>query len=354
MKNMLFSFCLLLFLIAACRLPDMSDRFKPNMVLSAFDTTPQPPIPDYSNTYHWAALPWQNDGADLTPNGLSNNQATAEVDLFFIYPTIFLEKPTDAYRWNAAIENKELNKQIDESTLKFQASVFNGSCKIYAPKYRQAHISAYFTSNKMDGQKALNLAYEDVKQAFTYYLKKWNQGRPFIIAGHSQGTQHAGRLIKELVVGTEFEKQLVCAYLVGMPVAPEYFKEFKLCQKPNDVNCFCSWNTFAKNYIPSDLEKRGLDKALIINPLSFDIEKPKVNKKENKGGLSWKFEKLIPHINDAEVHQGLLWVSKPKVPGRIFIKAKNYHVADYNLFYLNIRENVALRCQTFYQKNKVQ
>jgi hypothetical protein len=352
MKSYVLVFCFSVFLIAACRLPDMSDKYKPSLVSASFDTTPKPPAPDYTNNYHWAALPWQGDGADLTPNGLSNNQSTAQVDVFFIYPTIFLEKPVDAFRWNAALENADLNKRIDESTLKFQASVFNGSCKIYSPKYRQAHISAYFTNNKTDGQQALDLAYEDVKQAFNYYLKKWNQGRPFIIAGHSQGTHHAGRLIKEMIEGTELEKQLVCAYLIGMPVSPKYFNRLKLCQKPSDTDCFCTWNTFAKNYLPRDMEKRGLDQALAINPLTFDVEKPKASKKENKGGLSWKFEKVIPHINDAEVHQGLLWVSKPKVPGRIFIKAKNYHVADYNLFYINLRENIQLRTTAFLKGRK--
>ena len=54
---------------------------------------------------------------------------------------------------------------------------------------------------------------EDVKAAFQYYLEHYNNGRPIIIASHSQGTTHAKRLLKEFFDGTALQHQLVAAYL---------------------------------------------------------------------------------------------------------------------------------------------
>ena len=81
--------------------------------------------------------------------------------------------------WNASIEDRKLNDKTDGSTILYQASIFNGAGKVYAPRYRQAHLHAYFTNKrKGEAQKAFELAYADVKAAFEYYLQHYNQGRP--------------------------------------------------------------------------------------------------------------------------------------------------------------------------------
>ena len=117
--------------------------------------------PDYSQAKYWAALPTKKDSADAVPYGsnLKDGQANAKVDVFFIYPTIYLT----GRKWNADVNNEKLNRKIDRSTIRHQASVFNGSCKVYAPRYRQAVLSA-FTKINGDGGKALDFAYQDVKK----------------------------------------------------------------------------------------------------------------------------------------------------------------------------------------------
>ena len=80
--------------------------------------------------------------ADGTPKKIADKQATAAVDVFFMYPTIYTGEKGDN-QWNAPVNDPAFNKRVDESTIKFQASVFNGVGKVYAPRYRQAHITAY-------------------------------------------------------------------------------------------------------------------------------------------------------------------------------------------------------------------
>ena len=87
---------------------------------------------------------------------------------------------------------------MDKKPVRYQASVFNRSCRVYAPRYRQAIVRVFKEESK-DGKKALDLAYRDVKRAFQYYLDHYNQNRDFIIASHSQGTLHCTRLLKEMI-----------------------------------------------------------------------------------------------------------------------------------------------------------
>ena len=68
----------------------------------------------------------------------------------------------------------------------------------------------------------------------------------------------------------------------------------------------------------------------------------------NKGTLLKKFNKGVkPRITDAQVYKSVLWANKPKFFWSFLIKFKNYHIADFNLYYANVRKNAQLRVATF-------
>jgi hypothetical protein len=150
---------------------------------SHFDSARIPVAPDYSLMKYWAAHPQIKDAADSIPlkSKLKDHQQQARADVFFIYPTIFTGKPVNQYEWNADAGDESLNHQIQMSTILNQASLFNGSCRVYAPYYRQAHYTVFMTDNKQDAAAALDLAYQDVRRAFIYYLENFNQGRPMLL-----------------------------------------------------------------------------------------------------------------------------------------------------------------------------
>ena len=97
-----------------------------------------------------------------------------------------------------------------------QASAFNESCNIYAPEYRQATYYSFFDKEN-NGQKALDLAYKDVENAFDYFIEKFNQNKPFIIAGHSQGSLLAHKLINKRINNTSLQNNFICAYWLYDP-----------------------------------------------------------------------------------------------------------------------------------------
>jgi hypothetical protein len=298
--------------------------------------------PDYSNLEYWAAHPFKKDPSDSIPSELHDTVKDTIADVFFIHPTTYtgLKKG-----WNASLSDNELNSKTDYTTILYQASAFNQHCRIFAPRYRQAHISAFFTSSK-ESEEAFDTAYEDLKNAFEYYMHYWNNGRGFIIVGHSQGAKLSERLIKEFIDGKPLQKKLIAAYILGWPVPKNFFNQLQVCSSPAQTGCFCTWRTFQKGYEPTYIQHES-PVSYVTNPLSWTTDSTYSNKNENIGSVLRNFNKIIPNTTDAQIHDGVLWVSKPRFPGSILFFSKNYHIGDINLFYLNIRENVEERIRNF-------
>ncbi|MGH1434032.1 MAG: DUF3089 domain-containing protein [Lewinella sp.] len=303
-----------------------------------FSSAQVPTTPDYSQDRYWAALPWRQDAADKTPDGLTNQQASAKVDVFFLHPTTYTGKRGDKL-WNGPVKDAKLNERTNDSPIQYQASIFNGSGRVFAPYYRQAHLHAYFTEDTLSARRAFDLAYDDVRKAFRYYLANHNQNRPIIIASHSQGTTHAIRLLKEFFDDKPLSNRLVAAYIVGIPVLSTAFTTLEPCQDSTDLNCYTAWRTYKRGYEPTQTHPA----VVVTNPLTWTLEDTYAPASLNDGAVIRPFEKLRPEAADAQVHGPVLWASKPKFPGSWLMMTKNYHVGDMNIYYQNIRENVALR-----------
>lgn len=320
---------------------------------SDYEPKNTPIAPNYALLKYWAAWPEQKDAADSIPRYCTDKdqQATAKADLFFIHPTIYTQQPQNgAFEWNADLADTDLNKKVDNSTILNQATPFNASCKIYAPRYRQAHIYTFFTKDSLARTQAMELAYEDIKAAFEYYLLHHHQQRPIVIAAHSQGSAHAKRLIKEFFDGKPLQKYLVVAYLVGditsTPAQYDEFRHIRPAQTPQEVGGFVAWHTYARDFFPENYDKKRFATSVCINPLTWRLNEEYAPKELNKGGVALKFA-MKPQLTDAQVHRGLLWVNKPYIAGRAFLNVKNWHRADINFFWQNIRDNVALRLENY-------
>lgn len=327
--------------------------FKP---VKRFSRYTPPPSPDYALQKNWAALPDLKDNADTVPygSGLKDGQADAKVDVFFIHPTMYYK----GKNWNAAMDDKRTNHLVDIYPIRQQASVFNESCKVYAPRYRQATLYS-FMEGSGDGDLALEIAYADVKNAFGYYLKNYNHGRPIIIAGHSQGTFLAERLMKDFFDNDlKMKKLLVAAYLIGGNVGTESFTTIIPCDSASQTNCYVAWHTRREgSYIKDPTKKMATAPAyqnykqyVCVNPLTWKRDTLKASASLNLGSIPSSFDRVDKGLISAKISpQVILWVNKPGKKG--YAKGKNYHVNDYSLFYMNIRENVKERCSVYLQQH---
>ena len=330
------------------------------MVPSArFEALPPEDSAKYRDAGMWLARPDLPDNpARWTPPGYAPG-ADPKAAVFFIHPTSFLERS----RWNAPLDNQEANDRA-ALFLRGQASAFNEVGAVWAPRYRQATFGAFLTTQE-NAAKALDLAYRDVAAAFDAFVAQAGD-RPIILAGHSQGSLHLIRLLREKIAGKPIEKRIVAAYVVGWPVSrttdlpalglPE-------CRTADQAGCILSWQSFAEPADPSlildtynasssvdGVSRRGTA-MICTNPLTGmpDAIAPATS---NLGTLFPSADLSSATIEPGRVaarcdSRGILLIGNPPSLGGYVLPGNNYHVYDYSLFWANVRADAARRLATF-------
>lgn len=331
-----------------------------------FDLAAAPPAPDYTRDETWLALPGRNGLERSTPEGFTAvDEAAAPADVFFIHPTTASTRDDWNAPWDATGDAAPLNPAV----LLNQAGVFNGCCRIYAPRYRQASLTALSKS-----PDAVDLAYADVAAAFREFIAHRNDGRPFIVASHSQGTGHAIRLMQTEILGTPLQDRLVAAYLIG-GYLPDDFPEIGLpiCDAPAQTGCVLTWNAGKPNSPVSRIVISGkshwwqgvvrtenLPPAICVNPLTWRAQGhgPETAAADlNPGSMplprtpfpaaATTLPALTPRLTGARCHDGMLEVdlpdAGPEYSDPLTRLAGSYHLNDYGLFSAAIRANAPER-----------
>ena len=328
----------------------------------AFAEEERVPAPDYSDLHFWAAHPDKEDFSDRRPKNTTPDTSLASLDVFYIHPTGFLK----GSHWNSRLETESATEENTSWMMANQASVFSDA-RVYAPRYREATIYSFVNPEGIDESSALQLAYEDVVSAFEYYLAHYNQDRPFVLASHSQGSYHGFTLIKRMLDKSPIRERMIAAYLIGMGTITEEavaeLQNIEVCDSPDQTGCLIHWATF------EELSDRpeGWGKTMIcVNPLTWRRNGGMENKNAHKGfvpsagtyNLSMTGsddpkgmiinELTAPKVNHtrATCNEGRLLVERQDVPNTILGKG-NYHGIDYQLFHMDIRQNLSERFRSY-------
>jgi hypothetical protein len=326
-----------------------------------------PPAPDYALPQAWAAWPGRASEADTLAPGLPPPRLKEheKVDVFFVHPTTYLVGSAHNARYD---EPGAASTQIEQGVLRFQASAFNACCRIYAPHYRQAALSAFWSLGEDDAKAAYEVAYADVVRAFDYYVAHENHGRPFILASHSQGSLHALRLLEERIAGRPLSERLVAAYVIGYYVPADIGRlGIAVCDSPTQTGCLVDWNTVKEGVRGSDREESRFiwwegryqhpaGRALVcVNPLNWRAG-GKAGAELNLGALPGvrpgeELLPVVPRLTGAQCDGALLHIDIALSQRRGFANALtlfgSYHVYDYNIFYTNIRVNAEDRVRAY-------
>jgi hypothetical protein len=270
-----------------------------------------------------------------------------------VHPTSYLGR-----RWNAPIDDPALNDATDRLATRLQASAFNACCAVYAPRYRQANGTP-FTQPSADGERAIDLAYGDVRRAFAAFEARRGADRPFLLAAHSQGSVLAERLLYEVVSGGPRRDRLVAAYLIGGPVTLAGLREsapdIPPCRAADDLHCVVAWNAREARYLPTGFEMVRSDRRerLCTNPLSWRLDGAPAPADLHLGAVFLESEDAAPRpaFTDARCEGGTLVVDPagavPRdLPSRLLdhvLGAGNRHAIEFQLFFLDLRENASLR-----------
>ncbi|MGB1042400.1 MAG: DUF3089 domain-containing protein [Tenacibaculum sp.] len=310
-----------------------------------FSNNSLPSQPNYDLESSWAVLPSKYTAA--FKKYASDKLDTLQADVFYIYPTLNTSKKDT--RWNVPVDDVEQNDKVLNKAVLYQASAFATSGKMYVPFYRQAHYRSFVKGFKKEGDQALALAYKDVKNAFELYLKKYNNNRPIIIVGHSQGSRHAIQLLKDFFDKKPLQNKLIAAYIPGMRVRLKEFSAIQPMNTPDQTGGVLSWNTFKKGNYPNT--KNWYKGCVTTNPITWNAKKT-TTLNEHKG-FFYSNGKMYSKALKIQVTDGLVWSTNPKFPLRLFMSfLKNYHAGDINLFWQDIKENSELRVASWLKKQQ--
>lgn len=219
--------------------------------------------PDYTKASSWLCT---GSGTDLcaaplpttalNPNGYGSTGQSpvvkdSAIDCFYVYPTVSRDQGM----------NSDLNPGASEekAALVTQFARFAGVCRTFAPIYRQMTLSAVAAAAAgADVARPATIAYSDVAAAWRNYLQTRNQGRPFVLVGHSQGSLMLQMLIaREIETNPTVAARMKLAILPGFNVLVPYgklvggtFKKTPLCSRPGETGCVISWVSFREKNAP--------------------------------------------------------------------------------------------------------
>ena len=330
-----------------------------------FTAPPPTSGPDYGADVSWIARPGlADDPSWWRPTDEPRPLVPKGAHAFYIHPTTYLERD----RWNALLDDRA-SRERAALFVQSQASAFGDVAAVWAPRYRQAAYGAFLLDSK-DARAALNLAYGDVSRAFERFLAEIPPGEPIVLAGHSQGSLHLVRLLRERVAGKPLQERIVAAYVVGWPIsvaADLPALGLPPCRSPDQAGCVLSWMSFAEPANPELVidsyegsagltgARRERDDILCVNPLtgSQDGAAPPV---ANRGTLvpsaDLRSATLVPGRVGARCDRGLL-ILEGAIPllGPYVLPGNNYHVYDYALFWDSVRTD-ALRRERAWQASR--
>ncbi|MCQ2220378.1 MAG: DUF3089 domain-containing protein [Prevotella sp.] len=188
------------------------------------------------------------------------------VDVFYIVSTEILEEKNDKGKdmYIGALTDKE--KEAIDAELGYIQGMFGDSLNFFAPYYNQYTMSSLALPEK-EFTEYRKKALDDAADAFHYYLKNLNNGRPFIIAGFSQGGMHLVDMLKD--IDEEDYKRMVAGYSLGYRLSEEDLKYpcVKAAQSADDLGTIVSFNSVAtKDAIWPII---SADAATCMNPINW-------------------------------------------------------------------------------------
>ena len=223
------------------------------------------PPNDYKDDANWLCRPGRAGDAcdvDLTTTVIAADGTTAiekftadpkaPIDCFYVYPTV----STDA------TPNSDMSQDPAEKNVVLQQFArFASTCRPFAPMYRQISLRGLQTALATNADPLAlfgkGTQYDDVRDAWQYYLKNDNQGRGVVLIGHSQGAFILQALIANEIDGKPIQKQLVGAYILGATfLTPKgkqvggQFKQIPLCRKPGQLGCVVNYSSFRSTVPP--------------------------------------------------------------------------------------------------------
>ena len=273
-----------------------------------------PDEPDYSDTSQWY-IAFRN----------------AEVDVFYVVSTECGDYTLDGRTMHYAdTYNDSIRKLLYGEMIGVDKLLIEG-LNYFSPYYRQVTMQTYSDDSLVDAR--MPLAYGDVRKAFAYYLEHYNQGRPFILMGFSQGAMAVVNLLKEMDDRTT--SYLVAAYVIGYKV-DDYNLNFRPAKDSADLGVTICYNSVRDNDCAIPLLSDG--NRMAINPVNWRTDATPATLIDPRYGdtliVTLDTSTLLLHIDGYHRDDYML---------PLIGREGNYHCLEISLFRDCLRRNITLR-----------
>ena len=309
-------------------------------------------VPNYANSSNWLSLP---------------AKPTKKVDVFYLGDTTY-QKPNASAPNICAINDAKMRAGA-KAKFSASATAFAPIANIYSPYYRQSDASVLLLPHAQQSSIIAGVPTHDGLSALDYYIKHLNQGRPFIMAGHSQGSNVTINLLAQYMKkNPDVYKRMIAAYVIGYSITPDYLTQnphLKFAEGPDDTGVIVSYNTEAP--VVDGTNPVTLPGGIAINPITWTRTEELATAAQNLGGIALDKNGYavldaagnpvrVEHYADAQVNKarGVVICSTADVnllsPGNALLPKGVYHSFDYPFYYFDIRANAANRVDHFLKK----
>lgn len=291
-------------------------------------SAPASPTIDYSDNRCWFENKQDATGKD--------------VDLFYVVPTCIWDY-TDSLgqtRHHMDIFNTE-QRALTDPSIQLAKSVLADSCNFFSPYYRQISMDSWLTLDTALIEERFKLAYQDVADAFHYYMEHDNQGKPFILAGHSQGAKAVIELLKREMT-PDISRKLIATYAIGYTVTPEElagYSTLRLAQDSIDTGVLIGFNSVTR---PDAVSPLFRDNVVCINPVNWRTDATPATSYQ---GFTVAQDTTIHTLIVTGIDEEQYFI--PSVAA--LLPKGNLHVQEFNLYNEDLRKNVLQRIRAFRQ-----
>ncbi len=296
--------------------------------------------PKYSNEKYWFDFASQNIGQPI--------------DIFYVYPTINSEPLSNrgSVPSYTDIKRAEVRNAARKNQAYIKSVYADGDFNFYAPYYRQMTTKVFEMSHTERNERA-KLSVSDVRRAFQYYMREFNNGRPYILLSHSQGSQMLLELLKHGMTDKQFS-QMIAAYLIGFEITEKDLQKFPKriipAQGELDKGVVISFNSATSVQAKSPLLANTV---VCINPLNWKTDETLAPASMHKGIIRYDKKaqgyKTTPEFTSVQIQDHLLVCKEvdPTICYNEKIKEPfplgNLHFADTWLYAANLKENMRKR-----------
>lgn len=301
-----------------------------------------PPVPDYAQAEAWFA------------DGGFRGEA---YDVFYIVPTCVFDWQTvtgDTCHY-MDIENPDQRASVD-GPIRLAQGIFADQANFFSPYYRQITLESWMESEAVI-EARFKTAYDDIQAAFEYYIDHLNGGRPFVLAGHSQGGKAVIELLRREMTD-ELYRRMIAAYPLGFPIREGDTSPYLIpATAADDTGVFVSFNSASS---PEGLPPLLSGSRAAINPLNWRTDDTPGTPAQHLGMVftaadgsivSEQAHRLSTRLDPATRTLVVSGVDpddyyEPALSG--LFPVGNYHIVELNFFYRNLQQNVHTRASAYF------